>query len=52
MQGVRREAESEGRKAKLQAEANSELAVAFRIDDPPQKRGSQLKNIRLKSLEG
>jgi len=44
--------ESEGRKAKLQAEANSELAVAFRIDDPPYKRGSQLRNIRLSPPEG
>jgi len=52
VQGVRREAESEGCRGKRSGRSESEPAVAFHIDDPPYKRGSQLQNIRSESPEG
>jgi hypothetical protein len=41
-----------GAEANIQAEACSEPEVAFHIDDPPLKRGSQLQNSRPGPPEG
>ena len=52
VQGVYREVESEGYQGKGSGRSESEPEVAFHIDDPPTKRGSQLQNIRSEIPEG
>jgi site-specific recombinase XerD len=51
-QGVHREVESEGRKAKVQAEACSEPEVAFHVDDPPYLFATWLVQAGVSLYEG